>query len=97
MSSQDGGATEIHEDNKGCIDQMENPLHHKTTKHISICYHYAREKVDEGVIKFVQIPTEDQIADILTKPLSRIQFHKHLNKLSIRNTNYKEDSLQNNK
>ena len=65
------GATVIFEDNKGCIDLSENPIHYKRTKHIDIRYHYIREKVESGEIKLTYIHSQAQLADLLTKPLPK--------------------------
>ena len=41
----------------------------KRAKHIDIKYHYVREQVAAGTLDIVYCPTEDMLADILTKPL----------------------------
>jgi hypothetical protein len=63
------GATLILEDNQGCIALSENPVHHQRTKHIDVRYHFVRERVESGEVKLVYVPTEHQLADLLTKPL----------------------------
>jgi hypothetical protein len=78
--------TVLFEDNNSCIAQTENPLHHKRTKHIGVDYHYTREKVEENIVVLKRISTEDQIADMLTKPLGKILFRKHLQSLNMRCT-----------
>ena len=65
------GATMIYEDNQGCIAISENPVMHQRTKHIDIRHHFVRERVESGDIKLEYIPTENQLADLLTKPLLR--------------------------
>jgi hypothetical protein len=67
-------ATKIMEDNQGCIALSENPVLHKRTKHISIKYHFIREKIHEGTTKLEYISTEHQLADVLTKALPRTRF-----------------------
>jgi hypothetical protein len=66
-------ATVIHEDNTACIAMCHNPVNHQRTKHIDIRYHFTRLKVLEGVVKIKYVPTEYQLADILTKPLKKNQ------------------------
>ena len=44
------------------------------SKHIDTRYHYIRECVADGVVEVQHISTEDQLADVLTKPLARIRF-----------------------
>jgi hypothetical protein len=66
-------ATCIWSDNQGSIALSENPVHHKRTKHIDVRHHYIREKVQEGTIALEYIHTSKMAADVLTKPLQRIQ------------------------
>lgn len=63
--------TIIFEDNQGCIAMSNNPVMLKRTKHIDVRYHFIREKVENGDVVLKYIPTEDQLADLLTKPLPR--------------------------
>ena len=65
------GATKIYDDNQGCIAMSENPVMHQRTKHIDIRHHFVRERVESGDIKLEYVPTEEQLADLLTKPLLR--------------------------
>jgi hypothetical protein len=62
--------TPIHEDNQACIAMSSNPaINHKRSKHIDIRYHFTRERVESEEIKLVYVPTEHQLADLLTKAL----------------------------
>jgi hypothetical protein len=63
--------TVIYEDNQGAIALAQNPVGHKRTKHIDIKYHFIREHVQSGDVELVYVPTEYQLADLLTKPLPR--------------------------
>ena len=67
--------TTIYEDNQGAIDLSYNPVHHKRTKHIDVRYHAIREKIEDGSIEVKHISTDIQLADILTKSLSKIRFN----------------------
>jgi hypothetical protein len=49
-------------------------MFHERSKHIEIKYYFIRDKFQEGEVKLEYIPTDEQTADILTKPLSRIKF-----------------------
>jgi|SRR5579871_5521089 len=64
----------LYGDNQGAIALAKNPVFHGRTKHIDIQHHFVREKVDSGDICLEYIPTEQQIADGLTKPLPRDRF-----------------------
>ena len=61
--------TVLYEDNQGAISVANNPIIHARTKHIDIRYHFVREKVEDGTIQLKYCPTDEMIADILTKPL----------------------------
>ncbi len=63
--------TVIFEDNQGCIALSGNPVFHKRTKHIDIRFHFIRERVASGEIDIKYIPTEHQLADVLTKTLPK--------------------------
>ena len=47
---------------------------HKRIKHFILRVNYLIEEVTNGIIDLQYLPTEDQTADILTKPLPPIQF-----------------------
>ena len=64
-------------DNRAAKCLIEDPLSAARTKHIDIIYHHVREKVARQQMKFVSIPTADNAADILTKPLPQQLFEKH--------------------
>ena len=56
-------------DNTSAINLSKNLVHHSRTKHIDIRHHFLRDHVLKGDILLDFISTENQIADILTKPL----------------------------
>ncbi|GJZ16286.1 reverse transcriptase domain-containing protein [Tanacetum coccineum] len=62
-------------DNKGAIDLSKNPVQHSRTKHIEIRHHFLRDNVQKGNISIKKVSSEDNIADILTKPLKRESFN----------------------
>lgn len=66
----------IMEDNQGAIELAKNPVHHARTKHIDIRHHFVREKLLTSEIDLIYVPTNEQIADALTKPLVRDKFEK---------------------
>lgn len=67
-------ATIIYCDNQGAIALAKNPESHARSKHIDIQWHYQREKVADGSITLKYMPTSEQIADGLTKPLTKEKF-----------------------
>ncbi|GKA11465.1 hypothetical protein Tco_0691011 [Tanacetum coccineum] len=62
-------------DNKGAINLSKNPVLHSRTKHIEIRHHFLRDNVQKGNISIKKVSSEDNIADILTKPLKRELFN----------------------
>ena len=69
-------ATPIKADNQGAIALASNPNNHARSKHINIQWHYTREVQEAGTIVLEYIPTADQVADGLTKPLQRVAFER---------------------
>jgi hypothetical protein len=47
---------------------------HSRTKHIEVRYHFLRDNVEKGNIDLIHVPTEKQLADILTKTLDHATF-----------------------
>ncbi|GJV18383.1 hypothetical protein Tco_1367403 [Tanacetum coccineum] len=62
-------------DNKGAIDLSKNPVQHSRTKHIKIRHHFLHDNVQKGHISIKKVPSIDNIADILKKPLQRESFN----------------------
>ena len=52
----------------------ENPLFHDKSKHIEIKYHYIKDMVQRGAVKLQYVATDDQIVDVLMKPLAKVKF-----------------------
>ncbi len=71
------GATTIMCDNQGCIALAKNPTHHSRTKHIDIQHHFIQEKLESGEIGLKYCPTQDMVADVLTKALAK-ERHQNL-------------------
>jgi len=61
-------------DNTSAINLSKNPVLHSRTKHIEIRHHFLRDHVQKGDITLEFISTNNQIADILTKPLALERF-----------------------
>ena len=60
----------VFEDNSGAIylaTGVKHPKMRPRTKHINIKYHHFRNKVMDGTLSIHQVPTQDMLADILTK------------------------------
>ena len=44
---------------------------HKRAKHIDVRHHFMKEKIEKGEFTPVYIPSEDNVADLLTKTTSK--------------------------
>ena len=49
-------------------------VQHSRTKHLEIRHHFLRDHAQKGDISLEFVRTEDQLADILTKPLNEELF-----------------------
>ena len=76
-------STTIYEDNKGTIELTKNPKSHSRTKHIDIKYHFNREKIGDGTINLIYCPTNEMLADLLTKALPKPLFEELRGKLGL--------------
>ena len=47
---------------------------HDRSKHIEIRYFYIRDMMQKGAIKLQYVSTDEQVADVLMKPLSWVNF-----------------------
>lgn len=70
-------------DNSGAIFLASNSVYHGRTKHIEIDIYFVQDKVKDGELEVRYVPTQDQVVDIMTKPLSRHLFEHMVCKLNI--------------
>ncbi len=70
-------------DNQRSITLAHNPVVHSRTKHINIQHHYIRDEVASQRIQLFYIPTDEIIADGLTKPLTHVKFHRFIKQMNI--------------
>jgi hypothetical protein len=61
----------VFEDNSGALEMAKTHKYRPRTKHLNIKLHHFRDYVTRGNISIHKIDTKEQIADILTKPVSR--------------------------
>lgn len=64
-------------DNQSAMTLALDDQFHPRTKHIEIRYHFVREKVQDGTITLEYCPTQEMVADIMTKGLARTLHEKH--------------------
>lgn len=79
-------------DNQSAIAQIVNQKNHERSKHIDIRYHFVRDLAADSLVKLIYLPTEDMIADIMTKPLARERHWCHCQNLGLLDENEEERS-----
>ena len=70
-------------DNQSAIKIAYNPVQHAKTKHIEIRHHFIRGHISRGDLELSFIGTNDQLADIFTKPLDEARFCRLRNELNV--------------
>ena len=76
-------ATVVMIDNKSAQALAKNLVFHDRSKHIDTRYHFIRECIAKKEIELEYVRTNDQIADIFTKPLKYENFQKLRLKLGV--------------
>ena len=71
-------------DNNGAIAQAKEPWSHQQSKHVLRRYHLIREIIARNDVKMERVPTDDNVADPLTKVLFQNKFEHHLESMGIR-------------
>ena len=74
LGARKDGPVQINEDNQACILMGNNMKSSRSAKHYEIRLHYLQESIHSKVIKFKYCPTDEMIADALTKPLDVEKF-----------------------
>lgn len=83
LEGQEPGCALIKVDNKSAISLCKNPMLHDRSKHIDTKFHFIRDCVDQKWVEVEYIRSEEQLADILTKPLGKIRFLELRGKLGL--------------
>ena len=63
-------------DNQGTIALASKYVTENRSKHIDIRYHFIREKILSGFVDLTYVPSEDNVADLMTKPCSKVKLQR---------------------
>ena len=66
--------TEIKSDNQAAIAMAKQKFSGSSTRHVKIAFHYVREQLEAHETRVTYCPTENMVADIMTKALDRVKF-----------------------
>ena len=75
----------IYCDSSSAIAISHNPIQHSRTKHIDIRYHFLKDNVLKGRIEFILVPSNEEVADVLTKALDDKDFTHFLKEFGMMN------------
>ena len=70
-------------DSTSAISLARNPVLHSRTKHIDVRFHFLRNHYEKGDIDLIHVATENQLADIFTKPLELSAFSRLRGELGV--------------
>jgi hypothetical protein len=70
-------------DNSSSIKLSKNPILHGRCKHIDVRFHFLRDLTKEGIVELVHCKTQDQLADIMTKPLKLENYYSIRSKMGM--------------
>ncbi|CAA7051267.1 unnamed protein product [Microthlaspi erraticum] len=73
----------IYCDNVGVTYLCANPIFHSRMKHLALDYHFIRNQITSGVLRVAHVSSKDQLADALTKPLTRAPFKSSTSKIGV--------------
>lgn len=71
-------------DNKAAIAILHNPVQHDRPTRVEVDLNFIKENLEDKIIRFPFVNSEDQLADILTRVVSRKDFYISLDKQRIR-------------
>jgi hypothetical protein len=69
--------SKLYEDNTACIVLATSEANFKPrTKHTSLKYHHFHDQIKARHLQILKVGTDDNWADIFTKPLGKVKFQR---------------------
>jgi len=75
-------------DNQGMISLAKNPTHHRKTKHVDVQLHFIGDHIEKGMINVEYCPTENMLADLMTKGLPHERHKRLLRSMGVGSSDY---------
>ncbi|XP_071933045.1 secreted RxLR effector protein 161-like [Coffea arabica] len=75
--------TAIYCDNSSTIKLSRNPVLHGRSKHIDIRFHFLRELTRNGMVELLHCSPQEQVADVMTKPLKLEDFIRMRDRMGV--------------
>ena len=82
---------QVFEDNQGCIKLIKSDRFCAWTKHIDVCHRHLQD-LREKIIDGLYCPTNEMLADVLTKPLPRVKDTEMVGRLGLHDVKKNEKS-----
>jgi hypothetical protein len=93
MGYEQSTPTTIFCDNKSAIELCKTLKQTNKSRHIQMRINFVRECINAGICEIVFVPTDKNVADVLTKPLPDEPFHRHIGKIMYGFNNSLDDLL----
>jgi len=77
------GRVPIFIDSTSAISLAKNPVLHSRSKHIDVRFHFLRDHYEKGDVELTHVSTDNQVADILTKPLEQATYARLRGELGV--------------
>ncbi|KAJ9538397.1 hypothetical protein OSB04_031130 [Centaurea solstitialis] len=85
---------DIYCDNSGAVPQAKEPREHHKSRHVLRNFHLIREIIGRGDVRICKIPTDENVADPLTKPLARVKHETHANSIGMQQSRSESRKLE---
>lgn len=74
---------QLNVDNQSTIKLTQGHQFHPRTKHIDVKVHFVRDECEKGNIRVSYVKSSDQLADMLTKPMTKAVLNNLIEKLNL--------------
>ena len=75
---------EIFYDSESAVALAKEPRDHGRSRNIDIKYHFIRHRIEEGILVAKRVSSDENLADPLTKGLSKVKHLQHARIIGLR-------------